>query len=186
MLLSIITRCYRRPIGLRRNQLSVKLQTCQDYEQILLVDEIGLGINAADARMAAEIPARIRGDYVYVLDDDNILIDNGFIARIADIAAWLVPDIIMVKSDNGALGVLPSSKVWKGQPILGQVDAMNYVVKADVWKRHAAAWATHPKDAGDAMFIVELFRHGYGVHWQNTIVAMTGPIAGRNHGEVGE
>lgn len=186
MLLSIITRCYKRPVGLRRNKLSLALQTSQDFEQLFLVDEVGIGINATHARMAAEMPARISGDYVYVLDDDNVLIDNGFVATIAGVAARLDPDIIMVKSDHGALGILPTAVVWKGQPVPGQIDAMNYVVKADIWKRHAATWTMHPKDAGDATFIMALFCYDYTIHWQDAIVAMTGPVAGRNCGEVGE
>ena len=182
MLLSIITRCYKRPIGLRRNRLSVRLQTLQDYEQIFLVDKEGQGINAADARMAAEAPTLIHGDYVYILDDDDLLIDNQFIDHIHDIAQAHDPDIIMVKSDNGYLGILPSAATWKREPQPGRVSVLNYVVRSEIWKRRAAAFATHPTDAGDAMFIVELFKHDYKVHWLDAIVAMTGPVSGRNQG----
>ena len=182
MLLSIITRCYNRPIGLRRNQLSVRKQTRWDYEQILLIDEVGVGINVADARMAADAPALINGDYVYILDDDDLFIDNQFVAEIHRIAQTYDPDIIMVKSDNGRLGILPSAATWEKEPQPGQVSVLNYVVKAEIWKRHAPAFATHPTDAGDAMFIVELFKHGYSVYWLDLIVAMTGPVSGRNHG----
>ena len=183
MLLSIVTRCYKRPVGLRRNRLSVRLQTHRDYEQIFLVDEEGLGINAADARMAADAPPLIRGRYVYVLDDDDVLIDNQFVAWIHTVSCTHHgPDIIMVKSDNGVLGILPSPAAWGKEPQPGQVSVLNYVVKAEIWKRHAPAFASHPGDAGDSMFITELFRHDYSVHWLDAIMAMTGPISGRNHG----
>ena len=182
MLLSIITRCYGRPIGLRRNKLSVRKQTRYDYERVLLVDKTGIGINAADARMAAEAPALINGDYVYILDDDDLLIDNQFVDHIHAIAQAHDPDIIMVRSDNGRLGILPSAAVWEKKPQPGRVSVLNYVVKAEIWKRHAPAFATHPTDAGDAMFIVELFRHDYSVYWLDLVVAMTGPVSGRNHG----
>jgi len=181
MLLSVVTRCYKRPVGLRRNQLSLMLQTRQDYEQILLVDNVGLGIKAADERMAAEAPALINGEYVYILDDDDMLIGNQFIAHIHAIAQTHDPDIIIVKSDNGRLGILPSAAMWEKKPQPGRISTLNYVVKAEIWKRHAPAFATHPHDAGDAMFVTELFRHGYSVYWLDAIAAMTGPISGRNH-----
>lgn len=180
--LSIITRCYKRPVALRRNQLSVGKQMCGNYEQIFLVDEIGLGIKAADERMAIEASALIRGEYVYILDDDDLLIDNQFVAHIHAIARSHDPDIIMVKSDNGRLGILPGAETWEREPQPGRVSVLNYVVKAEVWKRHASAFATHPDDAGDAMFIVELFKHDYSVYWFDSIVAMTNSMSGRNHG----
>ena len=181
MLLSIVTRCYKRPIGLRRNQLSLILQTCQDYEQILLVDDVGIGLEAAADRLATDAPALIKGDYVYVLDDDDLLIDNGFVAKLQYIASFFSPDIIMVKSDDGTIGILPTLDVWEKKPIYCQVGGQNYVVKADVWKRHASAFISE-RDIGDFAFIEELFRHDYTVYWLDAIMAMMGPIAGQGFG----
>lgn len=181
MLLSIITRCYKRPIGLRRNKMSLALQTVQDFEHILLVDNVGIGLKAAADRLAIEAPVLIHGDYVYVLDDDDMLVDNEFVARIQEVVFLADPDIIMVKSDDGTMGVLPTVKVWGKRPIYSQIGGQNYVVRADIWKRHAAHFISE-QDRGDFAFIEELFHYDYTVYWLDAIVAMMGPIAGQGFG----
>lgn len=186
MLLSIVTRCYRRPVGLRRCKLSLALQTSQNFEHVLLVDDVGIGFRAADVRLATDAPALINGDYVYILDDDNLLIDNQFVARIEWIAREYDLDVIMVKSDHGRAGILPSPEVWRRRPIATQVDTLNAVVRAEVWKRHVGVFATCQDDARDTAFLTELFNHGYSIRWLDKVVAMSGPLAGRGYGRIEE
>lgn len=184
MLFSIITRCYRRPVGLRRCKLSLALQTDQDFEHVLLVDDVGIGFRAADVRLVTDAPALINGDYVYVLDDDNLIIDNSFVARIRWFAQEYDPDVIMVKSDHGRTGILPSPEVWRRRPIAGQIDTLNAIVRSEIWKRHIGVLATCQDDARDAAFFAELFNHGYKIRWLDKIVAMSGSLSGRGYGQV--
>jgi len=186
LLLSIITRCYRRPVGLRRCKLSLALQIDQDFEHILLVDDVGIGFRAADARLVTDAPALINGDYVYVLDDDNFLIDNSFVARIHWFAQEYDPDIIMVKSDNGRQGILPTPEVWRRRPIRCHNDPLNSVVRSEIWKRHIGILATCQDDARDSALLTELFNHDYSIRWLDKVVAMSGPLAGRGYGRIEE
>lgn len=48
--LTVITRTYKRPGLLARNQASLAAQTDPDFEQILLVDDAGRGVAWANAQ----------------------------------------------------------------------------------------------------------------------------------------
>lgn len=173
--LSVVTRCYKRPKMLARNKASLEAQTCQDYEHVFLVDEVGVGIAEANRRLTE---AQVSGEYVYVLDDDDEISDPNFINDLQAIARQHAPDVIMVRSENGELGILPA--VWNKRLIKDHVDMLNFVVKADVFRQHAHAFA-NGSIGGDFTFINDVFEHGiYRVHWHDKVVAR---IQKRSHGE---
>ena len=161
---------------LARNKASLAAQTCQDYEHVFLVDEAGIGIAEANRRLSE---AQISGEYVYILDDDDEIIDPNFIHDLQAIANQHAPDVIMVRSENGESGILPTCKVWHQRPIEGRISMLNFVVKAGVFKKHAEAFA-EKEFAGDFTFINEIFQNGYTVHWHDCVVAR---IQKRSHGE---
>jgi glycosyltransferase involved in cell wall biosynthesis len=173
---TIITRCYKRPKMLERLKASLATQTCQQFGHVLIVDDVGVGIQEANRRLAG---APILGEYVYVLDDDNELTDPSFLADLLDIIQQHAPDVIMVKSENGPLGILPAVGVWRRGPIEGQIDMLNFVVSACVFRKHAAAFGKRQR-CGDFDFIDEVFGNGYRVHWHDRVVAR---IQRRSNGE---
>ena len=71
--LSIVTRCFKRPSLLERNKESVYNQLDQDWEHIFIVDDIGMGMEAANKALALN-KHLISGEYVFILDDDDILV----------------------------------------------------------------------------------------------------------------
>jgi hypothetical protein len=165
--LSIITRCYKRPKMLAQLRRSLDAQTCQDFEHIQIIDDVGIGVEEANRRLT---DVEIRGQFAYVLDDDNELADDEFVASLKEIVKHYRPDVIMVRSENGGLGILPMPGVWGKAPIQGQVDMLNFVVSADVYRAHAAAFDNGY--CGDYHFINDVFQRGaYRVYWHDTVVA---------------
>lgn len=139
-LLEIVTRSYKRPDMLAANVASLRAQTCPDWAQTILADEVGIGVAAANARLAAFGPV---GLYVWVLDDDDLCIDRTLVEtlqRIADVYGW--PPAIMVRMDHGPLGILPDPVHWGEEPVCGNIGASAIITRRDVWIDHCGAWAS--------------------------------------------
>ena len=79
--LTIVTRCYKRPKALQKNIRSLKAQTDPDYEQVFIIDKEGYGLAAADQALNKYRDINC-GDYIMVLDDDDIVIDPQFIEKL--------------------------------------------------------------------------------------------------------
>jgi glycosyltransferase involved in cell wall biosynthesis len=137
--LEVLTRCYRRPAALARNQASLRVQSDTDYTQTLLIDEVGIGVAAANARLADVEPT---GEYVWILDDDDYCIFPDFVARLKQLATAMptTPAVIVVRMDHGALGVLPALADWGSVPKEGGIGASALVTRRDVWLRHRDQW----------------------------------------------
>ena len=69
--LEIVTRCFRRPTLLQKNIEALAAQTCDDWEQTFLIDDIGRGVNWANESLAGYAP-HLTGQYIWLLDDDDI------------------------------------------------------------------------------------------------------------------
>jgi glycosyltransferase involved in cell wall biosynthesis len=155
-LITFYTPTYERPSMLRRCQASLELQTCQDYEHVIVHDEIGIGI----AGMFAEIPEHldlIHGRYVYVLTDDNMLADNEVVGKLKEEVERLsakvsypcdLPAVLIVKCFLRG-GVYPI--FWEEENKEAQIDLGNYLVRADVFRKHADKFGH--RYAGDYDFI---------------------------------
>jgi len=96
--LSVITRTCRRPRQLALNIASLKAQTHAEYEHIILVDDDGAGLEAANRRIS-ETAGRARGEWVMVLDDDDIITEVTLIRELRhfqdfkgnpDMVAWRI------------------------------------------------------------------------------------------------
>jgi len=161
---------------LARNKASLETQSCQNYEHVFLVDKMGVGIAEANRRL---INVQVSGEYVYILDDDDEITDPNFVNDLQAIANQHAPDVIMVRSENGESGILPTCEVWHQHPIEGRISMLNFVVKTDVFRKHAQAF-TEKGFAGDFTFINEVFQNGYNVYWHDCIVAR---IQRRSHGK---
>ena len=179
--LTIVTGTYRRPRMLRRCIASVQAQSDPDYQQVFLTGDDESGIDGFHRRLGDE-QHRYCGRYVYVLPDDDLLMDDEFIAGLKRICAEHDPDAVMVRADKLELGILPRVG-WGRRPLIGDVDILNYVVRAEVWKRHSAAFAKteYPYHngayAGDCSFIRDVFASGARVWWWDRLVARSQRIS---------
>jgi len=180
--LTIVTGCYLRPVMLERNITSVLVQTERSWEQIFLYGDAESGIDGFHQRLG-ERQDEYTGRYIYVLPDDDMLVDSGFIAGLRRIYAEHDPDVVMVKADKLQFGILPTERVWGGKLIFSEVDLINYVVRAEVWKRHSAAFTRrvypyhHGAYAGDYSFIEAVFEDEPSVYWWDRLVAKSQRIS---------
>lgn len=144
---------------------SILKQTDRDIEQIFVPDRAG-GKHPEGPILWAnnQIPKnihRVDGRYVYFLDDDKLLLREDFVEKLKETARkHNNPHVILVQSicgtkEVGSVHVLPN--VWdydweKGKrPAKWSGHALNYIVRADYWKRKVGAY-TGKKRGGDAHF----------------------------------
>lgn len=181
MLLEIVTRTCRRPGLLRQNVASLLGQSDNDWRQEFLVDGVGLGIGASYQRLAHHTPL---GEWVWILDDDDVCIHDGLVADVRRIAAEQPGvQVIMVKMDHGAeLGILPDEAVWGRRPVLGHVGVSAYIVRRDVWQRHAHAFSGG-RYTSDFDFIEDVFGEQPLVAWHD-VVASRSPRRGMGRTEL--
>jgi len=132
--LTIITRTHNRPTLLRRCVASVTRQTCEDYQLVVLFDDIGRGTQGSMEWMASE-PEPYTGRYIFCLDDDNELIDDDFVGELRQIADEHDPDVIIFKVQHPTSGELP--RYWGMPPRPDYIDLGCYAMKADRWRQFA-------------------------------------------------
>lgn len=159
--LTVITRTYKRPGLLARNQASLAAQTDPDFEQILLVDDAGRGVAWANAQLR-DVAGQISGEYVLVLDDDDRVAADDLIARLK-IAAAERPGVIMTRMDHGPRGILPEPEYAGQLPPRAHVGCSAPIVRADIWRACAPAWGAAYD--GDYDFVAALFATGTPVVW---------------------
>lgn len=172
--LTVVTRCYKRPEFLKNNLESLKMQTVQNYEQILIIDEVGQGVYAANKSLAN---ARPMGQYVMVLDDDDLLTDHEAIETLL----WYVeqeqnPELVFFKADHDWLGVLPSRSVWGRRPVHGHVGSCDFISRRDIWEQHITAFgAPH---SGDYSYLQSIWNDAPCVAWLDRKIAAVQRISG--------
>lgn len=167
---SIITRTMRgREALLERCQASVNAQTFQGegtIEHLILRDEIGVGVAAAQQMMWTASP---RGEYVFVLDDDDYLSAPDVLSKLYDqfvglfLGGGLVtynaafptsrPLFAVVKVAHGLLGTMPLD--WGMFPDVGRITVSNVVVENVQWFIHRNKFT--PDYNGDYSWVASLF-----------------------------
>lgn len=169
MFLEVLTRCYQRPNLLRVNQAGLAAQTAGDWEQTLLIDDVGRGIGWATENMAAYAP-QLEGAYIWILDDDDVCIEPTFVAGLRQIVDAQRPDLIFVRMDHGPRGVLPDAAHWGREPVRAAIGVSAFVVARELWQ--ACAWALCPGHyESDFEFVAALFRRAERVYWWDVIAS---------------
>ncbi len=163
--LSVVTRCYKRPVMLANNVASLRGQTDQDYEQLLIVDEVGRGVGWANQALATAEPA---GDYVMALDDDDKLADYRAI-ELLKVATEGEPELVIFKADHARLGILPRAVVWGKRPIRGSIGGCDFISRRDVWEKHIAAFGTMA--CGDYRYLRSVWQDDPKVFWLDKLLA---------------
>ena len=112
--LTVVTRTIpRRYDMLVANKQSLREQSDQDYQHLVISDYVGVGVAYANGEMATRDWSGIEGDYVMVLDDDDILSGPDVIKRLKEALVIMPVDLLIVRMDQGPHGILPSP----GEPI---------------------------------------------------------------------
>jgi len=165
--LTFVTRTCKRPHMLLKNMESVRTQTDDDWKQIILVDDKKRGKFYANKMLAAH-KGRVKGQYVYILDDDHHLIIPDFVTGIRNIVKKKNPDIIMVKCKIRYHGILP--RRWKQKPRSAYIDTGCFVIRGTLWRKHIGAFGVPV--CGDYHFINRLWKvKGIKIEWWDKIVA---------------
>ncbi len=175
------TPTYARPGLLYNCERSVRAQTDQDLQHLVIEDTVGIGIDGM-YRQVQEHAGRVRGNYVYMLQDDDVLSDAEVVADFKAFVGRRWPEVVICQILIGKRA-LPPETAWGVAPRLGKIDLGCYFVRADVWKRHARDFG--PRYEGDYDFIAALWREGYRFDWWERIVAVKQAIgSGRPEPEV--
>ena len=171
--LEVLTRVYKRPTMLAHNIASLEAQNDKDYKQTFLIDDVGRGIGWSYTNMAAYAPNLV-GDYIWILDDDDVAVSQSLIKDLKKIVEAHNPDVIMVKMDHGPRGVLPSV-CWQRHPEIGGIGCSAFIVKRHIWQKHSGHLGNNY--AGDFDFINSIFWRDYKIHWFNCIVSKVQKIS---------
>lgn len=168
MFLSIVTRTHNRPEMLRRNMESVAAQTCQDLEHVILHDAVGRGLQWANGQYQRYAPA-LSGDYVLMLDDDNVLAHPEAVATMLA-ASGCKPHILQFMADVGPNGILPHEQCWMAEPQIYHVDGHTLAVRRDVWLAHVHHFSGDK--CADYRFIRALWDSGVTVEWIDSVLVV--------------
>lgn len=167
--LSIVTRCYKRPAMLARCCESIRAQQDAALEHLLINDEVGRGVEWANAQLAAH-KNRVHGDYVLILDDDDLLACSSAVTILRDVARSNdYPDLIVFRADHAELGVLPDAEVWEKKPLHGHIGGIDFITRAATWKRYIGKFAQ--PEGGDFHFLEALWKKkGLRVVWLDRLL----------------
>lgn len=167
MFLEVLTRCYKRPIMLLCNQRSMRNQGCTDWKQSLLVDYEGKGIAWSYQNLAAYSPNLV-GDYIWILDDDDMAVSLSLVEDLKGIVKAHNPDVIMMRMDHGERGILPG-KSWHQYPVMGDIGCSAFVVRRAIWQSHSRHLGAHY--AGDFDFISSIFARDCEIYWFDCVAS---------------
>ena len=162
MFLSIVTRTCRRPKALAKCKRFVKAQDCQDYEHIIIVDEIGRGAPWANRMLAKRDWSDLNGDYVYILDDDNLLL-KGAITAMQNGAGQHDLLICKINRLKRVQRSFPEDEYWEMPPVYRHIDIGCVVLRIDLFL-HSVKYFT-ARYEGDYDFISEAYRSAKSVNW---------------------
>lgn len=166
-----------RPRNLAACRASLDKQTDQDFEQVVIEDAVGIGIPRVLEAIRYNLD-KINGQYVYVLQDDDRIVNPHFISDFRLLAQkYDAPPVVIGKSRKYKLH-LPLN--WRGAPGLSQIDLGNYIVRADVFKANAHRFGVRYQ--GDYDFIRALWDLGYEFSWWDYMIAESDQF-GQGRGE---
>jgi glycosyltransferase involved in cell wall biosynthesis len=172
--LSVMTRCFKRPILLQENIKSLKSQTIQDYEQILIIDKIGYGLAVADKALN-ENKKRASGKFIMVLDDDDKIIESKFIEILKEIDIKINPDVIIWQGYFSQFKTaLPElNEFWGNKIYPSHIGSFNYCVCKSLFDQYISICNSGIR--GDFDFIDAIFKHKPmpKIHWIPMVMVAT-------------
>lgn len=179
--LTLVTPTFRRPQQLAACLASVGRQTAaDDLDQLVLPDHVGYGVSGALFGRLPWYQAAVRGRYVNLLCDDDVLASDTVVATVRMFAAAKGdPEVIVTRVIKNGLS-LPQCDP-EGEPVCGAVDLTSYLVRQDVWQRHVPDYGTRYE--GDFDHALTLFKSGYRFAFCDVLWAVGAASNGRPEGD---
>ena len=167
--LTIITRAYKRPRQLHCNIFSVKGQAIQRYQHIVIPDDDGVGLYEAN-KSFMQVLDDIEGNYVMILDDDDILISDNVVGEVMHIDTFKKsPDMIVWKVWR-LTEIVPTPVNWEYNKYRNSHRVANcYAVKNSFFKRTIESFGTPV--AGDQHWQQKMFSIPHSIFWYNGIMS---------------
>ena len=145
-------------------------QTCQDFEHIIIVDEVGRGIPWANRQLAERDWSDLSGQYVYILDDDNMMMPGAIGAIKHELVAADLPALMIcrVHRIQPKLRGIPKDEYWEKGPVLNTIDAGCVVVRHDLFLK---AVKSYPEIyTGDYDYILAAYTMAESVKWYKKLI----------------
>jgi hypothetical protein len=166
--LTIYTPTYKRPKLLAQCKATVAMQTCQDIQHYVRFDNVGVGIDGMYRQLKQDV-GDIRGDYVYILPDDDRLCDVRAVETLQRfVQANDSPPVVIVRTRKASY-MLPL--LWQQEPRQGHIDLASYVVRRDVFQAHVKDFGERYE--GDFDFIHAVWRAGWAFSWLDFMFSET-------------
>jgi len=132
----------------------------------LIVDEAGRGIAWANKQLQTQ-QARVRGKYVWTIDDDDEATEPDLVAIVRQIGQVSNPELIVLRCQFPE-AVLPSDAMWGKKLSCGHLGNCNFLTRADIWKRHIHHWGDADY-SGDWSFF-EVLQQAYPIYWCDVVI----------------
>lgn len=177
--LTIVTRCYKRPKGFAKNQESIRDLTDNDGEQIFIFDNVGHGLLEANRSFSNQtVIDMIEGQYVFLLDDDDFIVNPNMITELKN-CALSNPEVIFFRMTikNGMNNNhYPTDELcWGVKPIIARIGGSCFVVRTDIYKKFIHEFAK-PR-CGDFYFIDAVFKNTSNHVWYDKLMCETGKVS---------
>ena len=165
--LTLYTPTYRRPTYLERCKASVRTQTCQDVQHLIIDDTEGNGIPAMFADVA-NYHDKIDGEYVMFLCDDDMLFDNDVVQDVYGVLqSTPQTDVLLVKMEVDGR-VYPGDFRAGACPVCGDIAIGCWIVRREVWLNHRYG----ERYEGDYDFIRSVFNaRKWYMTWYDRVVS---------------
>ena len=150
-------------------------QNCQDYEHIIIVDEIGRGVAWANGMLAERDWSCLNGQYVYILDDDNMMLP-GAIDSIRAAATSHDMLICRINRLKRVHRVFPENKYWQKKPKYRHIDIGCVVLRRDLFLKAVKHFTARYE--GDFDFISEAYWIAESVNWVEKLIMKMQKISG--------
>ena len=113
-----------------------------------------------------KIADKLNGKYVYVLDDDDYIINMNFVRSFKQFLSKqeISPPVVICK---GFIDEKPFPKVWQAPLNRGQIGSPNFITRNDIFKLYAKNWVQDR--AGDWHFISACSKHENFCWWDKII-----------------
>jgi hypothetical protein len=167
--LTIVTRhLFNRPIMYKQHMESVNAQTDPDFEHVIIYDNIGCGVAKANLSFYRN-RKRIKGKYVFMLDDDDVFISNKFVEDLKSIVQKQ-PNVGMIFVRMYINGEnYPTDMVWKKDVLFqNHIGTSNVVVRNDLYQKYIQCFFA--MQTGDFQFINTVFKSKTEVYWRDDVV----------------
>jgi hypothetical protein len=159
-----------RPAMFLECQRTLHMQTCRDFEHVIVRDTNpqGSGFAWAQAQFEAH-QDEVRGEYVWQYDDDNRLATPTAIEILKFAVHDSGADIVVFRADHAELGILPDELAWSKGAVYSHMGGEDFIVKRDLWGRHLDAWRSGVYES-DWHFMEAIWSDQPRVYWLDLLL----------------